>query len=880
VVERTIDGKYRLEGVVGTGAFGTVFRAVHVDVGRKFAVKVLDIPGEYADRAERFKTRFLREARILGQLDHPNAVQVYDFGEYEGKPYFVMEFVEGRTLGDALHSEGPLGEHRVHRIAHQLLAALQKAHELGLVHRDLKPGNIMLVGEREAERVKVVDFGVAAAFRKDALRDAVDLSVTSKGSFVGTPRYAAPEQFTGDAVAASDVYAVGLLMWEMLVGQPAVSAGELEDCIRAHMEMSAWKLPDTLEVTAELRAVVERALQRRESQRYSSAGEMLADLEALSRASTTERPQPQTIQVDEQSPPARTGDLLVGKYQLGPVIGAGGFSRVYRAQHVDMQRTVAVKLLDLQGAVARTGGTSAADLQRRFSREARMISQLRHPNTITVYDFGVDEHRRWYIVMEYVDGTNLWATVRKEGAFEARRAARITRDVLRSLSEAHHLGILHRDLKPGNIMLSHDFEGNEVVKVLDFGIATVHDVGELPARFEVMKETRLGTFVGTPQYAAPEQFLGEKLSPGADLYAVGLMLWEMLAGRAAVEEEAFGDCLKMHMSAEPWSPPEGVPPGLSDILRGALEKRPADRYLAAAEMADDIERWLAGDRQTFRPAPTTQERWEPAFDYRAVEQPVIDPNLDDGFLPEFLRSDEDQTLVRESSQKRERPTRERTERPAREEHERRRRSKPTPAKLELDYDRMPSRREPVVREAPVAEERRFSPGSYISWAVGGLVALVGAAVIYSATRPEPEAEVDLLDEEPMYLDLDEPVEREEQKPARSSRYSSEGIVRAIRAGGWSVERTRDSTALKNVHQQSYRVRRDGIQLELEVVTTKSMAIAQKVFEDTRPPVEAVVFDNKVVRVFPSPKSAMASAELVRLLRRYHDLVAESEQEAQ
>src|SRR5690606_12776085 len=162
------------------------------------------------------------------------------------------------------------------------------------------------------------------------------------------------------------------------------------------------------------------------------------------------------------------------------------------------EREVAIKLLDLDGAVA-AAGVSAADLKARFSREAKLSSQLKHPNSITVYDFGDDGGRR-YIVMELADGADLHRPLRRSGRFDPKRAATIARDIARSLSEAHHLGFLHRDLKPGNIMLARDFTGDEQVKVLDFGIATVLDVGTGQAGIEAMQATRIGTFAGTPQY--------------------------------------------------------------------------------------------------------------------------------------------------------------------------------------------------------------------------------------------------------------------------------------------------------------------------------------------------------------------------------------------
>jgi hypothetical protein len=319
------------------------------------------------------------------------------------------------------------------------------------------------------------------------------------------------------------------------------------------------------------------------------------------------------------------------------------------------------------------------------------------------------------------------------------------------------------------------------------------------------------------------------------------------------------------MSAEPWAIPDGVPPGLADILSGALEKRAEKRYLTAAEMADDLEEWLAGDREAFVPSRTTEETWEPAFDYRGVDQRIIDPNVGEDFVPEFLQ---EQRRAPRQTRKGHGPDPPRPAPGVRPERA------STSQELELDLDAVPPRTDRIVRPSRVPDEPQWSLPVDLKWIVGGLVAVVGAAIVYSATRPEPEPEVDLLDEEPMYMDLDEPAPIEE---ARNNRYSAEGILRAIEAGGWSVKRTHDSNALANVHQQSYRIRKGETELEIELVTTKSNSIAQKLFEDTRLPVQAVVFDNKMVRIFPRSKVGRgAAAELVSLLRRYRDLVAESD----
>ncbi len=889
-----------------------MYRAEHLDIGRAVAVKVLQIPEGMKARANDVRARFLREAKILGKLEHPNAVQVLDYGQHEGHTFLVMELLRGRTLYDAVRGDGAFDEPTTIRLGQQMLAALGRAHDLGLVHRDLKPSNVMLVPDLAGEeQIKLLDFGVATAFRDDSLADARNLSVTVAGMFVGTPQYAAPEQFMGTANAGSDVYAMGLLLWEMVTGKATVGSTVIALCAEAHMGEQEWALPADVPIGGPLRDVIQRALRKQPEQRYADANAMFADVQALTVPDTVATPAavapptPSSLRFND-----RPGDLIAGKYRLGKLLGSGGFSRVLQATHIDMEREVAIKLLDLEGAVASAGGTTAADLKARFGREAKMSSQLKHPNTITVFDFGIDDLGRWYIVMELVNGTNLHAAVRRQGRFDPRRAATIARDCLRSLSEAHHLGFLHRDLKPGNIMLAQDFMGDETVKVLDFGIATVVDLGEgANPQFEAMKATKLGTFVGTPQYAAPEQFLGEPLTPSTDIYMLGLVIWEMLTGLGAVEADTFGECLKTHLAPTPWRFTEaaGVPAGLAQIVYGALEKDAARRYLSAGEMADDLDGWLDGTQSKFAPSPTTEERWQPAMEYAAeakakaaaaapapaappraakAEPPTemggqglvgslgsgdrmtFDPNLDEDFEPEFLKPVA--------------PVQKRDDR-------RGQRGglstvpKFKEAKIELEViqERKPEGprgERPVPRGRPEHQDRHHD-APQINWpkfaAIAGLIlaGFVVLAVITQEPPPPPINVKDLTKVEPMHLEAFEKSLREPEIPVEH-KYSTEGILRALGGAGWQYRRAGDSHALANVHEQGYRITRGPTSMEIRVVTTKTRSVAQQMFEQTNAPVGAVVFENKLVRVFPPQGKHHPDVDnVIRVLREYRDLVA-------
>jgi serine/threonine protein kinase len=218
LIGSTLDEKYRLDERLGTGGMGTVYRATHLLIDRPVAVKVLN-PRYVEDEAA--QTRFRREARAAGRLQHINAVTVTDFGRTsDGLVYIVMELLEGRTLRDVLAREAPLDVARAVSIMLQISSAVAAAHQAGVIHRDLKPANIFVVQRKEAPPfIKVLDFGIAK-LAADALDDDDDpQTLTQVGAMIGTPRYMSPEQCDGAHLTpAADVYSMGIILYEMLTG--------------------------------------------------------------------------------------------------------------------------------------------------------------------------------------------------------------------------------------------------------------------------------------------------------------------------------------------------------------------------------------------------------------------------------------------------------------------------------------------------------------------------------------------------------------------------------------------------------------------------------------------------------------------------------------
>ncbi len=262
----------------------------------------------------------------------------------------------------------------------------------------------------------------------------------------------------------------------------------------------------------------------------------------------------------------KPGSVLEEKYRLESPIGQGSAGTVYRATHLTLQRPVAVKVFS-RGI--RAGGSEA-----RFRREATSACRIDHPNAVKVLDLSITSGGAPFLVMELLEGWNLAEELRREGCLSLERCARLLTPICDVLSEAHELGIVHRDVKPQNIFLHQGRQG-EVVKMLDFGIAKLMD----DSAFE--DKITLDGLVGTPTYMAPERFSGGVCDAGADIYSLGVLLYEMLTGRRPFESE--GDLFKLivlHMDESPVPPSElrpELPPAVEQLVLEALAKDSAER---------------------------------------------------------------------------------------------------------------------------------------------------------------------------------------------------------------------------------------------------------------------------------------------------------------
>ncbi|NPB02840.1 MAG: serine/threonine protein kinase [Thermotogae bacterium] len=266
LIGKVIDGKYKILEKIGAGGMAVVYRGEHVYLKRPVAIKVL--PPEVA-KDRRFVERFFKEAETASKLDHPHIVKILDFGDEDGLLYLVMQYVEGETLERILHARGKLSLEEALSVALQILPALGYAHDKGIVHRDIKPGNIMINSNGKAY---LLDFGIAAMMEEE-------IGTTSEGrKVVGTPEYMAPEQFRGKADARSDIYAFGVVLYEMVTGRTPF--GDAKDLYELQYKVLREEIPPT-GVSERLDEILRKAMHKLPSRRFKTAydfAEALAQL--------------------------------------------------------------------------------------------------------------------------------------------------------------------------------------------------------------------------------------------------------------------------------------------------------------------------------------------------------------------------------------------------------------------------------------------------------------------------------------------------------------------------------------------------------------------------------------------------------------------------
>ncbi|MCZ7682241.1 MAG: serine/threonine protein kinase [Sandaracinaceae bacterium] len=319
-------GRYRIEGKLGTGGIGVVYRAVQLPLARPVAVKVLH---EDLTALAELRARFEREARVLSALTHPHVVSISDYGIDEDRPFLVMEVLEGHTLEEVVR-EDPIEPDRALAIARQILRGLAFAHSKGIAHRDLKPANVFLSRMSDgSEHVKLLDFGLARMVQPDGEADDQP-TLTTRGVVFGTPAYMSPEQASGSEVdERSDVYSAGVLLFELLAGRRPFLGDTRAELLRAHLMAPVPRLASVrpeLRVSPDLADVIDVAMAKEPSERYPDARDMLAAIDAI------EPPLAWLVPYDQlsEAPTQMSGTPWLGRARSGARGGRSPWARSSR----------------------------------------------------------------------------------------------------------------------------------------------------------------------------------------------------------------------------------------------------------------------------------------------------------------------------------------------------------------------------------------------------------------------------------------------------------------------------------------------------------------------------------------------------------------------
>ena len=280
LVGRTVNDRYRIVGAIGHGGMGRVYKALQSPLDRVVALKIL---GAGHDRDPNFYKRFFLEASVTAKLTHPNTITLYDYGRTEDGIFFIaMEYLDGRTLSQAMQQDGALGQERVIHVAQQICRSLREAHGLGIIHRDLKPANVMLLRQQDDhDFVKVLDFGLVKFFHGEN----PDGDITNAGTFMGSPHYIAPEQARNqNPDQRCDIYSLGILLYQMVTGKVPFTAANPVDIILKHLHEAPapprTARPD-LDIDAQLEQIVLRCMAKDRAERFQSMDELLVALKAV-----------------------------------------------------------------------------------------------------------------------------------------------------------------------------------------------------------------------------------------------------------------------------------------------------------------------------------------------------------------------------------------------------------------------------------------------------------------------------------------------------------------------------------------------------------------------------------------------------------------------
>jgi serine/threonine protein kinase/class 3 adenylate cyclase len=559
-------GRYNPIAQLGAGPDGIRFLADDPVNRSRVEIRML---GPSCDDPDRWRA-MVKRLRLVELLDHPTSIRVIEVSPATKPPFVVMEHVEGRSLAEHHHSAGWDRTEAV-TVLIELAKGLVAGHKLGLIHGRLTPSSVVIdatwVPRLDWTRLEV---GAGAP-------DPLNLDEACR-----PPEASAKGE---DLDPASDLFGLGVIMVWMLTGalpwESEVRLGEpsLDLLAKRLLALDPLERPSARDAAMSL-----------EVWRSIAAAGPTADVDSggITQDSKGDLIPPVRQRADRPLEEPAIERTRLGRFQLYEKLGQGGMGSVYRAIDLSDGNEVAIKLLSPSWA-------KRPESLKRFLKEARLLAEVNSPHVTNFIEVNEDEGLH-YLAIEYVRGTNLADWIARKGRLDEHAALTIMADVARALAVAHERSVIHRDVKPENILLiddgTNDPSSKPLVKLSDFGLAR-HVVEN-----ESLEMTQAGAILGTPLYMAPEQCAGEAIDARTDVYAMGATLFHLLAGRPPFLGASPLAVISMHRN-EPPPALQGINPDVSDgvshIVMKALAKPPAQRYSDAAAILLDLERLLRGE---------------------------------------------------------------------------------------------------------------------------------------------------------------------------------------------------------------------------------------------------------------------------------------------
>jgi serine/threonine protein kinase len=567
--------EYQILDVIGKGGMGAVYRARHIYLDEERAIKVIHtrLAGD-----RDFIDRFIREARVLSKLKHPNLVQLYEFGPLQEDSFFmVMELIRGESVLERLNRKKRFAVDEAVKIIRQAASGLHSAHQKGIVHRDVSPDNLMLVEDDSGHEItKILDFGIA----KPLSEGTHHFTVTNM--FIGKPEYSSPEQCgfleEGETIdRRSDIYSLAVTFYHMLAGRLPFSSQTPQGYLVKHaMEPPkpfSTHVPEGT-IPLQIEQTIMKALAKKRQDRHATLEEFIQDLDRAYSLSAAGPVADTLVRGTEEihipTSGIEPGNIFAKRYLIEKKLGEGGMGAVYKAIDKILEVPVALKIMSVR--IVHDDITLE-----RFKREVILARKVAHPNACRIFDIGEHEGIH-YVSMEYLAGRPLSDMIKEEN-IPLQEGLHIIRQVLEALHEAHRVGIVHRDLKPQNIMVG----AHEHAFILDFGISISADVRRV---------TQTGLIVGTPYYMSPEQFEGKNIDHRADIYSVGVIMYEMFSGKLPFQGNTPMAIIYAHLKSTPPKLTElvpGIDPAIDRIVSKCLEKDAQNRFQSAQEVHQAIE---------------------------------------------------------------------------------------------------------------------------------------------------------------------------------------------------------------------------------------------------------------------------------------------------